>query len=69
MREIDIEETLSSIEMRLKCLDESTAILTADNLLFKIELSESKVTATFLMEFDDELDPIMFINKMIYQGK
>ena len=54
--------------MRLKCLDQTTAILTADNLLYKLQLSAYQLTATLLVELDDELDPILFINKMVYNN-
>lgn len=49
-------------------MNDTTAILTADNLLYKIQLTSRNITATLMKEFDDELDPILFINKVDYNG-
>ena len=68
VRQAAVEETKHCIEMRLKSLSENTAILTADNQLFKLELTAYKLTVTRLVELEDELDPILFINKMVYQN-
>ena len=45
------------------------AILTADSLVFKITLATKSITATLLHELEDDLDPILFINKMNYRAK
>ena len=66
MKECQIEDTKYAIEMRLRHFGDKTMILTADHLLFKVNLTGQKVSATLLREFEDELDPILFIDKMQY---
>ena len=45
-------------------------LLTADNLVFMISISsESGLKATPLFESNDELDPILFVNKFTFEGK
>ena len=40
--------------------------MTADNQLFLVTLTALTVRVTLVKEFDDELDPILFINKLSF---
>ena len=55
--------------MRLIVLNETQAIMTADEKLFLVTLTASSVRVTLKKQFDEELDPILFINKMRFMGK
>ena len=68
-RETSIEEIRHCIEVRLKCLNETNAILSADNLIFKVSLLDDEIKVEKLVELENELDPILFINKMRYLGR